>query len=121
MRNHSFTGRLAGVLAVAAVGSAVVAAPVASAAPAWECSANYICFYVGSDGTGKRCQYSQSNAQADEECSWGLVKPRSVRNRSDNRVHYYAQHDFEDRIGSTVAGDQGNLAGTYTIRSLKFG
>ena len=124
MRVPQFTGRLAKMLAVVGVSAAAVVVPAASAtpsAPAWECSADYICFYTESDGKGKKCQYSESHAQADEICSWGLEKPRSVRNRSDNRVHYYAQHDFKDRIGSTVAGDQGNLAGTYTIRSLKFG
>ncbi|WP_447008297.1 peptidase inhibitor family I36 protein [Saccharothrix isguenensis] len=135
MRITSSTGRLVKLLAaVGMVASGVVAAapaasastpavstPAASTPAAWSCSANYICFYTGSDGGGKRCQYSQSNAQADEICSWHLDKPRSVWNRSDSRVHYYAKHDFKDRIGSTAPGDRGNLAGTYNIRSIKFG
>lgn len=103
--------------------AASAATPAASAAPVpapWDCSDHYICFYRDSDGRGERCQYSQSNARANEICSWGLVNPKSVRNRSNDRVHYYREHNYEGRIGSTVAGDQGNLAGDYTIRSLWF-
>jgi hypothetical protein len=125
MRATSFVARAVKLFAVVSLCGGVMTAvvPAASAAPtaaAWDCSDNYICFYEGADGTGKKCQYSKSHRKANEICSWGLVKPHSVRNRSNDRVHYYAEHDFDKRIGSTVAGDQGNLAGTYTIRSIKF-
>ncbi|MFD1147022.1 peptidase inhibitor family I36 protein [Saccharothrix hoggarensis] len=108
-----------GLCAAATVAPAATA--TASTGAAWDCTDNYICFFKGADGTGERCQYSKSHPRANEICSWGLVNAHSVRNRSNDRVHYYAEHNYRSRIGSTVAGDQGNLAGTYTIRSLKFG
>ncbi|WP_158852792.1 peptidase inhibitor family I36 protein [Saccharothrix deserti] len=123
MRVPSFAARMAKLFAVVSMGVTAVVAPAASAsatAAAWDCSDNFICFYQEADGKGKKCQYSKNHPRANEICSWGLVNAHSVRNLSNDRVHYCAEHNYKSRIGSTVAGDQGNLAGTYTIRSLKF-
>ncbi|MBP2472446.1 hypothetical protein JOF53_001318 [Crossiella equi] len=108
-------------------GATAVAAPSAAAAPvntasiaAWECTPGYVCFYEGANGTGKRCQFSQNQTRANELCSWGLVNPKSISNRSTKKVTYYHEHNYGRRIGSTTAGNSGNLAGNYTVRSLHF-
>ncbi|MET8976857.1 peptidase inhibitor family I36 protein [Streptomyces sp. NPDC004539] len=86
-----------------------------------DCPSGWICFWSGSGGTGSRCQWSSAlNPRAREECSWmnnGTVT-RSVYNRTSYRYHYYRAFSYQDRIGSTLSGGQGNLAGTYTIGSL---
>ncbi|MDX3384695.1 peptidase inhibitor family I36 protein [Streptomyces niveiscabiei] len=86
-----------------------------------DCPSGWICFWSGSNGTGSRCQWSSSlNPRAREECSWmnnGTVT-KSVYNRTSYRYHYYRAFSYQDRIGSTLSGGQGNLAGTYTIGSL---
>jgi hypothetical protein len=90
---------------------------------AYDCSAGYICFYTGRNGTGRRCMYSMSNPSPHDICSWSLNKPNSVRNRTKYRVHYYtrsASPCSPGRIGSTLAGNRGNLAGDYNIRCLRF-
>ncbi|MBV1935932.1 peptidase inhibitor family I36 protein [Streptomyces sp. BV286] len=86
-----------------------------------DCGSGWICFWSGSNGTGSRCQWSSAlNPRAREACSWmnnGTVT-RSVYNRTSYRYHYYRAFSYQDRIGSTLSGGQGNLAGTYTIGSL---
>ncbi|MFM9610589.1 peptidase inhibitor family I36 protein [Streptomyces niveiscabiei] len=86
-----------------------------------DCPSGWICFWSGSGGTGSRCQWNSSlNPRAREECSWmnnGTVT-KSVYNRTSYRFHYYKAFSYRDRIGSTLSGGQGNLAGTYTIGSL---
>lgn len=84
------------------------------------CSSGYICFYQQTGGYGGRCQYSRSNTSAHSICSWSLNRPRSVWNRSNYRVHYYSRTSYYGRIGSTLSGIRGNLAGTYNIRSICF-
>ncbi|MHC5905318.1 peptidase inhibitor family I36 protein [Streptomyces sp. S6] len=86
-----------------------------------DCPRDWICFWSGENGTGSRCQWSSAlNPRAREECSWmnnGTVT-KSVYNRTNYRYHYYRAFSYRDRIGSTLSGGQGNLAGTYTIGSL---
>jgi len=114
--------------AVLCTGTLMVATPTASAeahsvpaAADWNCSVGYVCFFTGANGTGDRCQYSESHKKANEICSWGLKKPLSVWNRTSSKATYYGSQDFRDKIGSTESGKRGNLQGTYTIRSLKVG
>ncbi|MDT8914670.1 peptidase inhibitor family I36 protein [Amycolatopsis sp. PS_44_ISF1] len=119
------SGRATAVAALTCAGVAITPvmahAAVAPAAPAaYECTAGYVCFYQGSNGTGKRCQYSQNNPKANEICSWGLVNPKSISNRTTKKVTYYTEQNYNTKIGSTTAGNSGNLAGNYTVRSLKF-
>jgi hypothetical protein len=86
-----------------------------------DCPSGWICFWSGSNGTGSRCQWSSAlNPRAREACSWmnnGTVT-KSVYNRTSSRYHYYRAFNYQSRIGSTLSGGQGNLAGTYTIGSL---
>ncbi|MDX3189803.1 peptidase inhibitor family I36 protein [Streptomyces sp. MN03-5084-2B] len=120
------SGRAIAIAALACAGAAIapMTAEAAAAAPAspaaYECTAGYVCFYQGSNGTGRRCQYSQNNPKANEICSWGLVNPKSISNRTTKKVTYYTEQDYDNKIGSTTAGNSGNLAGNYTVRSLKF-
>ncbi|WP_282693178.1 peptidase inhibitor family I36 protein [Streptomyces sp. CC208A] len=86
-----------------------------------DCPSGWICFWSGSNGTGSRCQWSSSlNPRAREECSWmnNGTYTKSVYNRTSYRYHYYKAFNYKDRIGSTLSGGQGNLAGTYNIGSL---
>ncbi|RBM06880.1 hypothetical protein [Streptomyces sp. PT12] len=46
------------------------------------------------------------------------VIPRSVYHRTAYRYHYSMDADHEGRIGSTVAGDRGNLSGRYLVGFL---
>lgn len=46
------------------------------------------------------------------------VIPDSVYNRTAYHYHYYMDPDYGSRIGSTVAGDRGNLSGLYLVGSL---
>ncbi|WP_162793913.1 peptidase inhibitor family I36 protein [Streptomyces paludis] len=86
-----------------------------------DCASGWICFWSGTGGTGSRCQWNDAlNPRAREQCSWmnnGTVT-KSVYNRTSYRYHYYRAFSYQDRIGSTLSGGQGNLAGTYTIGSL---
>ncbi|MFJ4821908.1 peptidase inhibitor family I36 protein [Streptomyces bacillaris] len=86
-----------------------------------DCTSGYICFFSGSNGTGSKCQWSSAlNPRAREECSWmnNGKNAKSVYNRTSYRYHYYKAFNYKDRIGSTLSGGQGNLAGTYNIGSL---
>ncbi|MFJ7996191.1 peptidase inhibitor family I36 protein [Streptomyces sp. NPDC096310] len=86
-----------------------------------DCTSGYICFFSGTGGTGSKCQWSSALVpRAREECSWmnNGSNAKSVYNRTSYRYHYYRAFNYADRIGSTLSGGQGNLAGTYNIGSL---
>lgn len=40
-------------------------------------------------------------------------------NATGHRVQYYTQTNYNARVGSTPAGNGGNLQGNYQIRSFK--
>ena len=86
------------------------------------CTIGYFCIYDGWNGTGAQCQWSDREVRDTADlCSFiqrGAVV-RSVYNRTEHRVQYYTKNGYNDRIGSTLPGDKGNLAGTYQIRSFK--
>ncbi|MGW4029300.1 peptidase inhibitor family I36 protein [Streptomyces sp. NPDC004838] len=129
-----FSGKLTSALAAGLIGAALAVVPVAQAdatpsdaaaagvsvAAYSDCRAGYICFWSERNGTGQRCQWSENAPNARPMCSWmnSGTNARSVYNRTGSRFHYYHRANYVDRIGSTVAGDSGNLAGTYTIGSL---
>ncbi|MYR30080.1 MULTISPECIES: peptidase inhibitor family I36 protein [unclassified Streptomyces] len=110
-------------LSVAALG----AVPAAGAAPrqspaAYSCSPGYFCVYDGWNGTGTRCQWSQSKlANTADNCSFIQrgANVRSVFNRTGHRVQYYTQTNYKNRVGSTPKNGKGNLQGNYQIRSFK--
>ncbi|MFE2044910.1 peptidase inhibitor family I36 protein [Streptomyces sp. NPDC059477] len=86
-----------------------------------DCPSGYICFWSEPGGEGLRCSWSAAlNPRAREACSWmnNGTTTKSVYNRTSYRYHYYRAFNYQDRIGSTLSGGQGNLAGTYTIGSL---
>lgn len=118
--------------AVLSLGGVVAATPATAATPAYagpnvaaqaySCSAGYFCIYNGWNGTGDRCQWSQPKvSNTANDCSWirkgWLV--RSVYNRTNHRVQYYTQDNYNHRVGSTPAGGRGDLEGTYQIRSFQ--
>ncbi|MEU9924993.1 peptidase inhibitor family I36 protein [Streptomyces griseoluteus] len=112
--------------AFAAAFSAVPAATAASAASsslaAYNCSPGYFCIYSGWNGSGTRCQWSQSSlANTADNCSFIQrgQNVRSVWNKTGHRVQYYTQTNYHARVGSTQAGSGGNLQGNYQIRSFK--
>ncbi|GGV36852.1 peptidase inhibitor family I36 protein [Streptomyces spectabilis] len=112
-------------MTTALAGATLALAPTAQAdatSPAGydNCPAGYICFYSEKDGNGQKCQWSASNTNTRPMCSWMRdgTNTRSVYNRTNSRFHYYHNANYVNRIGSTTAGNRGNLAGTYTIGSL---
>jgi hypothetical protein len=86
------------------------------------CPRGYFCLFDNVNGAGDFCTWVVSDPVADQDCSW-IGRGRdvaSVFNRSAVRVEYYTQEEYAARIGSTLAGGMGNLAGTYAVLSLKF-
>jgi hypothetical protein len=78
-----------------------VAVRVAAIAVAANCTAGNVCFYTGQNGTGSMCKWSNADndwTAAPVICSW-------------------AKTNHVSRIGCTRQGVQGNLAGTYQLRS----
>ncbi|MES4892341.1 peptidase inhibitor family I36 protein [Streptomyces sp. NPDC096012] len=108
--------------AFAAAFSAVPAATAASSSLPYNCSPGYFCMYSGWNGSGTRCQWSQSSlANTADNCSFIQrgQNVRSVWNKTGHRVQYYTQTNYHARVGSTQAGQGGNLQGNYQIRSFK--
>ncbi|MFD7336099.1 peptidase inhibitor family I36 protein [Streptomyces violascens] len=122
-RIHSFA--IASVALAAALGvvPTATAAPAAPArAAAYNCSPGYFCIYSDWNGSGTRCQWSQSSlANTADNCSFIQrgQNVRSVWNKTGHRVQYYTQTNYHARVGSTQAGQGGNLQGNYQIRSFK--
>lgn len=88
------------------------------------CRDGYFCIFSDWNGEGTRCQWEQSEVRDTVDlCSFiQQGQPvRSVYNRTDHRVQYYTENGYNSRsrIGSTLAGNKGNLAGSYQIRSFK--
>lgn len=85
-----------------------------------DCPSGSICFWNGQDGAGLRCTFGTNYPDVLAACSWmanGVI-PNSVYNNSSYRYHYYLDANYRSRIGSTTAGDSGNLSGRYLIGSL---
>jgi hypothetical protein len=86
------------------------------------CSHGYFCAFDGWNGQGTRCQWSAAKMRnTADNCSF-IRKGRnvlSVWNKTEHRVQYYTQTNFNSRVGSTRPGQGGNLQGNYQIRSFK--
>src|SRR5215475_12599757 len=90
-----------------------------------DCRATYVCFYTGAKGTGSMCAWSGNDPDwttAPGVCSWATThNVFSVYNHGTSPnftgVVYYLQTHNRSRIGCTPQGRQGNLAGTYQLRS----
>ncbi|MGW0825183.1 peptidase inhibitor family I36 protein [Streptomyces sp. NPDC002845] len=110
-------------------GAAVMIMPgTAQAASYSDCKKGDICFYTGYNGTGKMCSWDGNDSDwrgGSIRCSWaGTNNVKSVYNNGYNSgkkdVVYYKKADYKDRVGCTKVGKQGNLAGTYKVRSHKW-
>ncbi|MCX5206111.1 peptidase inhibitor family I36 protein [Streptomyces sp. NBC_00237] len=114
---------LASVAAALTLGLAPTAnAGVAPPVNAYNCSPGYFCIYSEWNGGGTRCQWSQERkANTADDCSFIQQghNVRSVRNSTGHRVQYYTGTNYNSRVGSTPAGQEGNLQGSYQIRSFK--
>ncbi|MGW1864707.1 peptidase inhibitor family I36 protein [Streptomyces mauvecolor] len=122
-RIHSFAVASMALAAALGVVPTATAAPTAPAqAAAYNCSPGYFCIYSGWNGSGTRCQWSQSSlANTADNCSF-IQKGQNVQsvwNKTGHRVQYYTQTNYHARVGSTQAGQGGNLQGSYQIRSFK--
>lgn len=122
-RIHSFaiaSMALAAALGVVPTATAAPAAPTGTAA--YNCSPGYFCIYSGWNGSGTRCQWSQSRlANTADNCSFiqSGQNVKSVWNKTGHRVQYYTHTNYNSRVGSTPSGQGGNLQGSYQIRSFK--
>ncbi|WP_329592237.1 peptidase inhibitor family I36 protein [Streptomyces sp. NBC_01362] len=122
-------GLATGPAATAATGNAATAATTAtgnaapeSARASFSCSPGYFCIYSDWNGGGTRCQWSdKQRANTADDCSFIRrgQNVRSVWNATGHRVQYYTQTNYNARVGSTPAGNGGNLQGNYQIRSFK--
>ncbi|WP_432746446.1 peptidase inhibitor family I36 protein [Streptomyces sp. JH002] len=86
-----------------------------------DCKDGWICFFSATNGGGSKCQWNAAlNPDTRPQCSWmnSGTTAKSVYNRTSYRYHYYLDKNYKNRIGSTLSGAQGNLAGSYTIGSL---
>ncbi|MEV5197674.1 peptidase inhibitor family I36 protein [Streptomyces sp. NPDC053720] len=120
-------GLATGPAATAATGPATATATTGNAAPgsaraSFSCSPGYFCIYSDWNGGGTRCQWSdKQRANTADDCSFIQrgQNVRSVWNATGHRVQYYTQTNYNSRVGSTPAGNGGNLQGNYQIRSFK--
>lgn len=86
------------------------------------CTHGYFCAFDGWNGEGTRCQWSAAEMRnTADNCSFIRAgkNVRSVWNKTEHRVQYYTQTNFNSRVGSTLAGQGGNLQGNYQIRSFR--
>lgn len=86
-----------------------------------DCPGGNICFYNGRDGSGGRCSWREHDedwTSGGTVCSWArTMNVKSVINNTAHRIEYFKQPGYRDRVGSTLSGVQGNLAGTYKLGS----
>ncbi|MFJ1716939.1 MULTISPECIES: peptidase inhibitor family I36 protein [unclassified Streptomyces] len=97
-------------------------AAAGSARASYSCSPGYFCIYSDWNGGGTRCQWSdKQRANTADDCSFIQrgQNVRSVWNATGHRVQYYTKTNYNSRVGSTAAGNGGNLQGDYQIRSFK--
>jgi DNA-binding SARP family transcriptional activator len=122
-RSRAGVGIVAAVLAAATTVAAVITndpAPGPSAVYS-RCPIGSFCLFNGKDGSTNYCTWVMSDPVADRDCNWlGLGwTTRSVFNRMSVPVQYCAQEQYKSCVGRTAPGRWGNLAATYTVRSVK--
>lgn len=102
-----------------------VIAPAAAKADT-TCAAGSVCFWQNTNRGGAKCSWKQPSdetvySNVNNDCSFGLKNPRSIRNNTRYRVYFYSSYDcLLGAIGSSKPNTGGNLVGGYTIRCLKF-
>lgn len=115
-------GVLAAALAVAAATVLTTDKPAPSPSAIYDrCPIGSFCLFNGKDGSTGYCTWIMSDPQADHDCTWLRRgwKVRSVFNRTSVTVEYCAQERYKGCVGWASPGSWGNLAATYTVRSLK--
>ncbi|MFH9615071.1 peptidase inhibitor family I36 protein [Streptomyces pratensis] len=112
----------AGPVSATDAGGSTAGRAAAPAAAFTRCTHGYFCAFDGWNGEGTRCQWSaREMSNTADNCSF-IREGRnvlSVWNKTEHRVQYYTQTNFNSRVGSTLAGQGGNLQGSYQIRSFK--
>jgi hypothetical protein len=112
----------AGILFMLAIGCGSDQAAQESDLNAYsDCPGGNICFFNGPNGTGGRCswrEYDEDWTSGGTVCSWATtMNVKSVINNTSHRIEYFKKTGYRDRVGSTMPGVRGNLAGTYQLRS----
>ena len=90
-----------------------------------DCNAGNVCFYTGFNGSGSMCKWSVADPDWTSgaiKCGWASThNVESVYNHGTSTgfsgVRYYLRTNYQSSIGCTPQGKQGNLAGTYQLRS----
>ncbi|MFE9723680.1 peptidase inhibitor family I36 protein [Streptomyces sp. NPDC005794] len=103
-------------------GKPAVSGAAAPSAAFARCTHGYFCAFDGWNGGGTRCQWTAREMRnTADNCSFirNGKNVLSVWNKTEHRVQYYTQTNFKSRVGSTLAGQGGNLQGSYQIRSFK--
>lgn len=110
-------------LTAVAVPGLAIGSPAPSPRGYETCQNGNFCLYAGWDGSGTLCQWSDPSVNnTNDKCSF--IKRgdnvRSVKNNTNHRVQYYTGTNCDTgRVGSTEAGQGGNLKGDYKIYSFK--
>jgi hypothetical protein len=85
------------------------------------CSPGNICFFTDFNAGGDMCswfQFDQDWTSGASICSWSRTRNvKSVANFTSKRMQYYKEPNYVNRVGSTLSGVTGNLAGTYKLGS----
>ncbi|MEU5403602.1 peptidase inhibitor family I36 protein [Streptomyces sp. NPDC005963] len=83
------------------------------------CSTGRYCIYSGFNGSGSICQVIPEHHDVTAQCLWtGTNNAKSVKNMTTSQVYFYGGTNFTQFRGSTASGGQGNLQGSYKIRSV---
>lgn len=105
-----------------AAGPAAATEGSPAAPAAYSCDPGAFCIYSGWNGEGTKCQWpNDQQANTADNCSFIQrgENVRSVWNANGHRTQYYTQTNYNARVGSTPAGQGGNLQGNYQIRSFR--
>ncbi|MEV7677168.1 peptidase inhibitor family I36 protein [Streptomyces sp. NPDC088341] len=119
---------LTGALGVGSTATATATAVPAVHVPAatspgaaYNCTGRF-CIYSGWNGSGRGCSWTADKiSNTADGCPFirDGQNVRSVWNGTGGKVTYYTQTNYNARVGSTPAGQGGNLQGNYQIRSFK--
>ncbi|WP_029391628.1 serine/threonine-protein kinase [Streptomyces xiaopingdaonensis] len=92
------------------------------------CPENNVCFFSERNGNGDMCSYRGSDGDwaKGDGCAWTRRKPvSSLFNNGDlknpyYKVEFYLRPHYKARVGCTSINQQGNLTGTYRVRSHRW-
>ncbi|MFC0625327.1 peptidase inhibitor family I36 protein [Kribbella deserti] len=92
---------------------------------AWTCSIGEICFFSGTDGTGRVCSWTGADDDwlaGTVTCPWARTdSAESVRNNITNTaftgIRYYISTAYRNTVGCIPRGARGNLQTSRLLRS----